>query len=180
MKTIGFSTIKTTKKYSIITICNYEKYQAQEIGGRPSKRPTPDQHPTTTKELKNYKKDLKTLSSSQPDEGSDAYKLTEYLKAWILKNNPRARPKPKSWPAEIDKMIRIDGRTPEEIRRVIDFSQMDDFWWPNILSAGKLRKQFDQLFSKMQGNGRRPSTGCRRTRDDSQAIADWAKGEDHE
>ncbi|MGR5914590.1 hypothetical protein ACT7DA_20990 [Bacillus pacificus] len=35
---------------------------------------------------------------------------------------------------------------------VIDWCQNDDFWHTNILSADKLRKQFDQLFMKMQAD----------------------------
>ena len=168
MKTIGFLTITTTKRYSIVTICNYEKYQSSETGSRPSKRPRPDQRMATTKKVKNSKN--KHRSSSQSDEGGDAYLLSEYFKSWILKNNPKARPKPKNWPIEIKRMIRIDKRTPEEIRQVIDFSQRDPFWRSNILSAGKLRKQFDQLSMKMQENGRRSSTGCRRTDSNLQAA----------
>jgi uncharacterized phage protein (TIGR02220 family) len=55
LENIGFSTIKTTKRYSIITICNYNRYQDCHHGERPSNRPTPDQHPTTPKEVKKLK-----------------------------------------------------------------------------------------------------------------------------
>ena len=42
-------------------------------------------------------------------------------------------------------MIRIDKRTPDKIREVIDWCQADDFWCKNILSTNKLRKQYDKL-----------------------------------
>lgn len=48
-------------------------------------------------------------------------------------------------------MIRIDGRTPDEIRAVIEWTQQDTFWMNNILSTGKLREKFDQLMLKMGG-----------------------------
>ena len=54
------------------------------------------------------------------------------------------------WGAEVDKMIRLDKRTPERIEAVIRFSQADSFWCSNILSMSKLRKQFDQLELKMK------------------------------
>lgn len=54
------------------------------------------------------------------------------------------------WPNVIDKMIRLDKRAPEEIEEVIRWCQKDDFWQNNILSAAKLRLQFDQLFLKMK------------------------------
>ena len=46
-------------------------------------------------------------------------------------------------------MIRIDGREIENIKKVIDWCQNDSFWYTNILSASKLRKQYDQLYMKM-------------------------------
>jgi hypothetical protein len=49
------------------------------------------------------------------------------------------------WAADIDKMIRLDLRTPESIKAVIIWSQKDGFWFKNILSGSKLRKQFDRL-----------------------------------
>jgi hypothetical protein len=54
------------------------------------------------------------------------------------------------WQDVIDKMIRLDNRTPEEIEEVIRWCQKDDFWQNNILSGSKLRTQFDQLWMKMK------------------------------
>ena len=77
-------------------------------------------------------------------------RLSELLFNLILKNNPKAKkPNFQSWAKEIDLMIRIDKRRPDEIETVIRWCQTDDFWYANILSTVKLRKQFDQLTLKM-------------------------------
>ena len=79
------------------------------------------------------------------------YKLCHLM----LKNNPKVK-MPENlnpWINEIRLMIEADERTPEEILQVIDFSQNDSFWKANILSAGKLRKQFDQLSMRMKSTG---------------------------
>jgi Helix-turn-helix domain len=49
------------------------------------------------------------------------------------------------WAKDIDKLIRLDGRSVEDVRSVILFSQASDFWCANIASGAKLRKQFDTL-----------------------------------
>lgn len=42
-------------------------------------------------------------------------------------------------------LIDRDGRTEDEIARVIDWCQRDPFWMSNIRSASKLREKYDQL-----------------------------------
>jgi hypothetical protein len=50
-----------------------------------------------------------------------------------------------AWSKQIDKIHRIDGYDYEEIRSMILFAQKHYFWWRNILSPDKLRKQWDRL-----------------------------------
>jgi hypothetical protein len=54
-------------------------------------------------------------------------------------------PNLEKWAKELDKMIRIDKRDPKKIREVIEWVVTDPFWQRNILSAEKLRLQFDRL-----------------------------------
>lgn len=63
LSNIGFLTIKSTNRFSVITILKYEDYQSQEeIYCQPNdqqvtnKRPTSDQQMTTSKELRRMKK----------------------------------------------------------------------------------------------------------------------------
>lgn len=56
------------------------------------------------------------------------------------------------WSKEIDLMMRIDGRSFDDIKFVIKSSQVDPFWRQNILSAAKLREQFDQLWLKFKSS----------------------------
>ena len=45
-------------------------------------------------------------------------------------------------------MVSYDGRTLEQIKAILLWSQQDSFWKKNIKSMEKLRKQFDQLMEK--------------------------------
>ena len=54
------------------------------------------------------------------------------------------------WAADFNKMVRLDGYGIEEIKEVLMFSQKNDFWQTNILSAAKFRKQYLTLLSQMK------------------------------
>jgi hypothetical protein len=100
---------------------------------------------------KNKKKVTSKLSS-------DSLRLSGLLADLIEENNPTNRSvseekREKSttvWAIEIDRMIRIDMRSVDEIEEVINWCQRDCFWQANILSGAKLRKQYDQLAVQMQ------------------------------
>ena len=52
------------------------------------------------------------------------------------------------WSKEIDLMIKLDKRAPEAIKSIIEW--LPGSWWlKNVLSADKLRKQFDRLQIEM-------------------------------
>jgi len=52
-------------------------------------------------------------------------------------------------------MVRIDKRTPNAIRELIEFSQADSFWHENILCMATLRGKFDQLTLKRKSSVKR-------------------------
>ena len=92
-------------------------------------------------------KDIKFFSQN-----SIEYQLAEYLYNKILKyNQDHKKPNMQLWAKHIDYMIRIDNRTPDKIKKVIDWCQQDDFWHAVILSTNKLREKFDGLVIKMKG-----------------------------
>lgn len=100
------------------------------------------------------KKDLKKKKeSSLYCEDSPPYKLSVLLLDYILEHLPGfKRPDLQKWSLTIDRMIRLDNRDPEEIKKVITYAQEDEFWRSNILSADKLRKQYDTLNAKRMFN----------------------------
>ena len=97
-----------------------------------------------------------------------AVKLTEKLIDLILANNKRAALPPKkltnskfqSWVNSISKLHQLGplnakaaankGYSWQEIERLIEFSQQNQFWKNNILSARALRKQIIKLENQLQ------------------------------
>jgi hypothetical protein len=132
----------------LISIVNYDPYQrAESYKGRDKGR-----HPDAQGQLEQ----LQTIKTFLSD--SIEIRLSELLFEKILSRNPNhKRPNLQTWAKDIDRMIRIDHRTPEDIRAVIDWCQSDPFWQNNILSTAKLREKFDQLCLKMGTEGKSES-----------------------
>ena len=96
----------------------------------------------------------------------DAEALSHYLADRIRTNGNKVRTVGKRWHDAMDRLIRLDGYTPEQIRQVIDWSQGNEFWAPNILSAPKLREKFDtlkgQMLNERNRQASRPQTAADR------------------
>jgi hypothetical protein len=74
-------------------------------------------------------------------------RLSELLADLIAENGSK-RPTPSSvlgWQREVRLMVERDGRTLEGIEAAIRWCQADEFWHGNVMSMGKLRKQYDKL-----------------------------------
>lgn len=137
---------ETHKAHTVITIENWDKYQdsntenAQDTHNLDAKNTCVS---TTNKNIRN--KEVKKYSADSVE-----YALANLLYELIKENNPKFKtPNMDNWCGYVDKMIRIDKRSVEDIEAVIRWSQQDDFWHKNILSTDKLRKQFDKLYIAM-------------------------------
>jgi len=102
---------------------------------------------------------------------SEPCRLSELLGDLVFQNNPGNRSLSAEkreatlarWAQDIDRILRIDNRSPTEVERVILWSQQDTFWKANILSGAKLREKFDQLTARMSAD---KSTTCGGISDD--------------
>lgn len=152
LESMQFLTIKSTNKFSIVSINNWDSYQGQVLEDfqqhyqrDTNKIPSKYQQDTTDNNVKNDKNVKNNISS-------DYFFLANILKTRILQNNPKAKitdSQVKQWTEIVRLMVERDQRSLSEIENIIEFCQDDDFWKSNILSMQKLRKQFDQLTMKM-------------------------------
>ena len=91
--------------------------------------------------------------STKPPSASSAVasEVTNYFLSELKKVHPNLKePNLRKWVEEMEKAIRLDKRTPEELRAVITWAVNDSFWKANILSPLSLREQFDRLFMGMR------------------------------
>jgi len=122
--------------------------------------------------VKESKVNKDILVPNKFEDDSSEISISKYLLLNIKKNNPSIKePNIQTWASHIDKMIRLDNRSLEDIKLVIDFATKDTFWQANILSTEKLRKQFDQLYIKA-GKTKSVPEGMHQSRG---ALLDWYK-----
>lgn len=162
LKSTNEVTMQTTNRESIIKVLNYNVYQTLEDAvSRTASQTEPIQNPAYSQPIPNRTeeedKEVKNISSSTQspskkfDENSNEMKLCLLLAERMRRNNPDCKLPDddfQNWCKHVDYMIRLDNRTPKQIQDMILFSQKDPFWQGTVLSAKKLRQQFDTLVLK--------------------------------
>ncbi len=125
---------------------------------------SPSPSPSPSEDLKDYSSAPVEPDADQPRQHAVSYQpehlaLAEQLRDRILQNKPDAKtPQDLSaWANTMRLIVTRDGRKPQRIAEVIDWCQQDEFWRVNILSADKLRKQFDRLEMQMSTQRARAS-----------------------
>ena len=143
------------RQYTLITLLNWDLYQVKEDEGNSadnSKETAKKQHLDINKNDKNDKNDKNnnTLRHKLKFE-THHMKLAELLFKKIRENNPSAKePNLESWANTFRLMMERDDREGKEVQDLILWCQQHHFWYKNILSADKLRKQYDRLLMEMR------------------------------
>ncbi|ERL63829.1 helix-turn-helix domain-containing protein [Schleiferilactobacillus shenzhenensis] len=146
----------------------YKEYPNRQLNSTPDCTPTvlqtvpqltPQPAPQNSLLVPDY--DLtkdKRRNSRKREYADDAPEMVEarYLWGKIKANNPEAHKAPniQHWADDIRKMHDLDGRSFDKIHRMIDWSQADTFWGPNILSAKKLREKYLQMAAQANAEHR--------------------------
>lgn len=137
---------------------------------------------TSVQQTKNY--ELRTKNQDKPkseNKFSDAdLSLAQVIYQRVLDVAPKTKPPNYDrWADDIRLMRQQDKHKLDEIWKVFEFANTDDFWKTNILSPGKLREKFSTLHSKMVNGGSngnsRPGNNQNQSRSDraDQAVRDY-------
>ena len=112
--------------------------------------------------------------------------LSKFLLQEIQKWYPKFKPPATlvGWSKGIDEMIRLDKRTPEEIKETIRWCQQDVFWRKNILSGTTLRLKFNRLQAEIispagKGGPKKQDGIDKATQKLKDAISGKSKGIEH-
>ena len=171
LEKLGILTRSVSHRFTIVTVNNYARYQDNPNQSDPlpdslvsHRCPTPVPPVSTNKNNKNVKNDKnkRIYPSSSIEYELSKFLLTEIRKndANFLAGSPGVEESAiQRWAFDIDRMIRLDKRSAEEIRAVIEFAQSNRFWKSNILSAKKLREKYTTLLLQSKPNRLKPSNG---------------------
>lgn len=168
--------IKSTTKYSVISIKNWDEYQSsdQQVS---SGRPSTVQQVSTYKNEKNDKNEKnnnivskKSKKRIYPDDDPNK-KLAALLFRKISQNQNIKEPDLDNWANTIRLTIESDKRAGKEVQDMIVWATQDEFWKGVVLSASSLRRNFD----KMNAQKNRPPANKKIVREEK--LPDWAQGE---
>lgn len=79
---------------------------------------------------------------------------------------PATRPGSQAWVDPMEKLLRLDGRDPDEVERTLRWldngaDRISHFWRSNVLSPDALRRQWDRMAEQYRReSGPRPSRGA--------------------
>lgn len=110
------------------------------------------------------------------EDDSDPYKLAELLFQKIKENNPEAKePNLQSWADDMRKAMELDGRTYDQLKNMINWSQQNDFWSGVILSSKKIREKYDQMRTQAN-NEYKKSKGSNKNNSNArqESLPNWA------
>lgn len=124
----------------------------------------PDPLTTANAVVKDSSSDAASGTDPAKEYDPEVHELCDRLADWIVRNGNRKPTVGQQWLQACDRLMRLDGVSPQDIRGAIDWSQQNEFWRANILSMGKLREKYDQLRlaaqrpTAPQAGQQRPST----------------------
>lgn len=151
---------QTSNENRLITILNWSEYQGSEhLNEHPvnNERTTNGQPVNTYKNVKNETNIKNNRTEYQKKYSDDSFeiKCINYLISSIKAEMPDAK-LPVSqrdidrWCDYIEKMVRLDKRSKDDIFNVLVFARNDAFWKANIRSTSKLREKYEILYSQMK------------------------------
>lgn len=133
-----------------------DKYQ-QNKGDVSDAETTPETRQSKVKKSKEKESSI-TPQKQVFNEDSIYLKLSKRLSDSIKNNLPEHKdPDFQKWADDMRKIIEIDKRNPIQVKQVIEWVQNDSFWWKNIMSPSKLRKQYLTLLANMKSPQKKSS-----------------------
>ena len=119
--------------------------------------------------LSKVNKNILSKKSSTYDDKSIFMILAKQLFEQIKNNNDEAKqPNLQNWANDIRLTIERDKRKPDSLKKMIEWSQADNFWSGVILSPKSLRKNYDRMAAQANRQYKKRVIA-------KETLPDWAK-----
>ena len=159
---------QTSNENRLITILNWDDYQKSELLIEQqvnNERTTSEQQVNTNKNVKNVRninKEIRTEYEKRYSNESFEFKCVRYLVKSITDEMPSAKVPASDeqidkWCDNIEKMVRLDKRSQDEIYSTLVYARTDDFWKANIRSTSKFREKYETLYLQMKKKKEKPN-----------------------
>ena len=148
-------TVTRTAGGSLITICNYDRYQDPK--NYESRSESDNESRSSAEALPKHKQERKESNKKEVakfSEDSFPYKFSMKLYKSIKTRDVNfKKPNIQAWCKHADLMERLDNRPYDEIVKAFKHYEKTVFWHPNILSTRSFRKNLVQLINQASKNG---------------------------
>lgn len=143
--------VEDTELGTLFTVVNYEVYQGFENYKKGNMERRENADGTETERSWNNNKNVNKVKNEKNNNKRLVFdeshmKLAALLWKCIQAHSPNLKkPNLDKWANTFRLMMERDGREGKEIQNMIVWSTNHHFWYQNILSPDKLRKQYDRL-----------------------------------
>lgn len=153
--------IVTLARNGDVTVCNFGRRQGENLSNAERQKKYRERRKlaiksSVTSNVTRYNDSNARIEKNRIDKNNTKYmsgdmEIAKLLLEKIRLNTPTFKePNLEKWAEQVRLMRESDGRTYEQIKFLVEWSQNDNFWRANILSTGKLREKFDTLVSHMK------------------------------
>lgn len=154
-ESVAASALESCRRFGLVTTDGDVERPASWDTWQPAPRHSETR--AAWKERKRRERERKQTAPVSPE----VERLCRLLAQLVTTRDPKARVSHESprWRDACRLLLEADGRTAQEVERVIRWSQNDDFWCAHVMSMPRLREKFDQLAARSQAAAApRPAT----------------------
>lgn len=146
LKSTSELTIKSTNKYTIITICNYDKYQVKEdLTDQQNDQQNANERPATVQPTNKNEKNNINITLTNAPAREETWRFISSVRRSVLNNNPDAIAdfKRDLFRREVETNVSAAGMNTEQKEKFIGW------WTEHTPGSDKIRAEYEAVFNTL-------------------------------
>jgi hypothetical protein len=138
---------RTTEEVGRLLARDRERKAQKDAADAPNSARNPDgiQSDSELQSSTEQSRAVESTTTSSDAYGADVVELCDLLANLVRANGHTVGQIGKAWHQSCERLMRLDGYTPDQIAVIIRWATAHEFWATNIRSMPKLREQFSTL-----------------------------------